>query len=92
MWPKIGDIYNTPLTPITLGVLSSHEISRYRVSEPYFITIFYLNKEYGIKLESEVDRSFWKNYICSDLNELADQIKLCKKRLHWIEYVHGDKK
>lgn len=91
-FPEIGAIYNTQLTPITLGILSSHEISRYRVAGTHIITIFYLNKEYGIKLEEESFVTGWNNYKCKDLSGLEEQIILCKRRLYLIEYVHRNKR
>jgi hypothetical protein len=71
------------LIPSKRTTLASFDIADFDIAESriLFITIFYLNGEYGIRLQNSADVSFWKSYTFSGLSELGAKIIECKNYL-----------
>jgi hypothetical protein len=84
-WPKAGSIFNTNLIlPTDCTELASHYIAKFNIAESqiYFITIYYLNGEYGINLQSSANMSFWILFKFKNLCELETKIRECKRSIH----------
>ncbi len=83
-WPTAGSIFNTKLIPSTHTVLATHDIADFDIAESriLFITIYYLDGTYGIKLQNSEDVSFWIPYQFGNLSELDTKIRECKRSIH----------